>query len=392
MNESRYNLRLGVLGLAIFVSMLGVGMVVPFLPIYASQMGATGVMLGVIFSAFSAARSLLMPYVGILSDRYGRKPFIVLGLCGSAAVALAMIAAATPWQLVLARTGHGVFAAMILPVSMALLADVTPTGREGRSFGSFNTALLLGLGVGPLVGGTIYDLMGVNANFIFWAALSLSSMVLVAIKIKEPPAAARKAAATGWHSHLRLIKDRMMLGVFLCRVGSAAAWGINIAFLPMLCLEKGVSNFEVGILLAANALTMTCMQKPAGRLADRWPRLVLAGGGQLCSGCIRGLMPFAPGFEELLIMVSLAGLCSGLAVPALTAITVDRGRGMGVAMGVTMAFFALAMSLGFSAGPVVGGALVDLVSIAGAFYLAGVLAMAGVGILTLAFARENRRA
>jgi MFS family permease len=88
MNEPTYHLRLGVLGLAIFVSMLGVGMVVPFLPIYASEMGATGVMLGVIFSAFSAARSLLMPYVGILSDRYGRKPFIVLGLGGSAAVAL----------------------------------------------------------------------------------------------------------------------------------------------------------------------------------------------------------------------------------------------------------------------------------------------------------------
>lgn len=279
MTESKYKLRPGFLGLAVFVSMLGVGNIVPFLPIYASQMGASGLMLGIIFSSFSASRSVVMPYIGILTDRYGRKPFIVTGLAGSACVALVMIAAATPWQLAVARMGHGFFAAMILPVCMALLADATPTGREGRSFAGFNTALLLGLGVGPLVGGIIYDLSGVTANFIFWAGLSLISSLLVAWQIKEPPVSARRAAASGWSDQLKLVKDRIMLSVFFCRVGSAASWGCNIAFLPLLCLERNISSYQVGILLAANVLTMTGMQKPAGLLADRWPRIVLATGG-----------------------------------------------------------------------------------------------------------------
>jgi len=383
MNPHSFRVRRLILELTVFVSMLGVGIIVPFLPIYAREMGASAFVMGAIFSSFSAARALAMPYVGGLSDRKGRKPFIMAGLLGYAVLALALVWAAAPWELVLNRVLQGLFAAMVLPVSMALVADLTPPGREGAVFGGFNTSFLLGFGVGPLLGGAVYDSVGLNANFYLMAMLSLVSLLMVAFLVGEPQDVKRTVGKGGWGEQLALLKDRPLLSVFLARALSALGMGCFVAFLPILAADKGLSNTQLGWLLAVNVLVMTGLQAPCGWLADRWSRVGLAALGLALSGASKGMLPLPGDFQGLLFLCVTEGVAAGLALPALTALAVSHGRRVGAGMGVTMGSFGMAMSLGVFVGPLAAGLLADWLGMAYAFYLAGSATVLGAACLFL---------
>ena len=383
MNPASNRARIFILELTVCVSMLGVGIIVPFLPIYAREMGASAFVMGAIFSSFSLARGLVMPYVGSLSDRHGRKVFIIIGLLGYAVLALALIWAASPWELVLNRVLQGVFAAMVLPVSMALVADLTPPGREGTIFGGFNTAFLLGFAVGPLVGGVTYDTLGLDANFYLMAGLSILSLLMVLFMVREPSNVKKVIGKGGWTEQFALLKDRPLLSVFLARALSALGMGCFVAFLPVLTAEKGLSNTELGWLLAVNVLVMTGLQKPCGWLADRWSRIGLAAIGLALSGTCKGLLPWPHDFDGLMVLCVLEGVAAGLALPALTALAVSHGRRIGAGMGVTMGSFGMAMSLGVSVGPLGAGLLADGLGLPFVFYLAGGATIIGAAFLFL---------
>jgi MFS family permease len=378
------NTQLVVLGAACFVSMLGMGNIVPFLPIYARDLGASSLVLGLIFSSLSASRALAAPYVGLLSDRLGRKRFLLLGLLGYGVLGIQLIWAATPWEVVGNRTLQGVFAAMILPISMAMVADLAPAGKEGRVFGTFNTWFLLGFGAGPLLGGAVYGAFGVAANFLIMGLLSLAAMLMVAWLLREPPASSRLAREATWRQQMALLADHGMLGIFLSRMGSAMAMGIYLAFLPLLSFHRGVSSWQLGMLLGFNVLAMTILQPLAGRLADRTSRLALTGWGQVLAGLTKGLMPLCGGFWGLLLLNLLEGVGAGLALPALTAMTVAHGRRLEAGHGTVMGLFTLALSLGVFLGPLIGGELADLMGAGGtdlSFYASGVMALLGAAAL-----------
>jgi MFS family permease len=373
-----------VLGIICFVSMLGMGNIVPFLPLYARDMGASSLLLGLIFSSFSASRACVAPAIGLLSDRMGRKRFLLLGLLGYGVLGILLIWASTPWELVGNRVLQGVFAAMILPISMAMVADLTPEGKEGKVFGAFNTWFLLGFGVGPLLGGALYDALGMAANFLVMGLMSLASMALVAWLLRDPPPSARAAREASWKEQLGLLADPGMLGVFLSRMGSAMAMGIYLAFLPVLTTQRGLTNLELGMQLGFNVLVMTALQPLAGRWADAHSRLALSIWGQVLAALAKAFMPLCDGFWGLLWFNVLEGAGSGLALPALTALTVQHGRRLEAGHGTVMGLFTLAMSLGVFLGPLLGGELADLVGAAGtdmSFYASAGVALLGAAAL-----------
>lgn len=377
MSQTDKGVRLGVLMSTIFVTMLAVGIIVPFLPIYAQGMGASTTMMGMIFSAFSLSRLIFLPFMGHLSDRHGRKKFIILGLGGITLVSMGLLLTSSPWQLVAARGFQGAFSAMVLPITMALVADITPSGGEGKGFGSFNGAMLLGFGMGPLLGGVLYDLWGVQANFVTMGCLCLLNMFLVAWLIKEPKQLRQPVEHSSFMSQFSLLKDKELLGVCLCRAAAAMAMGFFVAFLPILGLERGLSNSQIGILMASNVLVMTVLQAPAGRLADRVARHRQAALGQFFTGLFKALLPLTAGFEGLLLFIVLEGVSAGCGFPALTALAVDHGRRLDAGMGRVMSIFTMALSFGVFFGPMLGGILADVIGIENTFYIAGGVASLG---------------
>jgi MFS transporter, DHA1 family, multidrug resistance protein len=162
-----------VLGLSIFASMLGVGIVAPLLPLYAEKMGATGLWIGMIFAGFSISRAIVMPIAGRFSDRSGRKVFLSVGLLTYAVISLGYIWADDPFQLMLVRLIQGVAAGLVIPIAQAYVGDMSPQGEEGRWQGYFNAAFFSGFGFGPLMGGALTDHFGMNVAFYAMGALNL---------------------------------------------------------------------------------------------------------------------------------------------------------------------------------------------------------------------------
>ena len=121
----------GTLFFSIFAAVTGVGIVVPLLPVYAHDLGASGLYIGLIFGSFSLSRTIFIPYFGSRSDLRGRKPYIVGGLLayGLISVAFMMIDAVTP--LIIVRFFQGIASAMMMPVIQAYVGDITPAG-QGR--------------------------------------------------------------------------------------------------------------------------------------------------------------------------------------------------------------------------------------------------------------------
>ncbi|MCB2193227.1 MAG: MFS transporter [Deltaproteobacteria bacterium] len=387
MTQPSYRSALYILGVTTFVAMTGVGIIVPFLPLYARDLGANGVMLGLIFSSFSLSRAFVVPWLGGMSDRWGRKPFIIAGMAGYGVTSLLFMWAGSAEALVFTRLLQGVFAAMVLPVAMALVADITPPGMEGRSFGAFNVFFLMGFGIGPVIGGTVYEYAGLNANFLLMCVLSVAAALTVLFAVKEPDAELRSGGKRGFKEMLHLARDRGFLAIMVARTGAAAGMSCFISFMPLVATGHDLGTLGVGLCLTANVLVSTAMQRPAGALADRLPRLPLTVVSMALSGTAKILIPWGSNLASLMLLSMADGVFSGMALPAMTAMAVSRGKELGSGMGLTTGAFTMALSVGVFFGPIGGGWAVDLSGISGAaLWLGGGSAVASALLLWLLYA------
>ncbi|MEA2060094.1 MAG: MFS transporter [Thermodesulfobacteriota bacterium] len=167
-----------ILFFTIFVTVTGVGMVVPLLPVYAHDLGATGIFVGMIFGSFSLARVLFLPFWGRLSDKKGRKPFILSGLLGYVLVSGAFIVFFSVKALIIIRFVQGAASAMIMPVVQAYVGEITDRGKEGYAMGLFSMSMFASLSIGPLMGGVIKDAFSMTSTFVCMGVLSLSGLLL----------------------------------------------------------------------------------------------------------------------------------------------------------------------------------------------------------------------
>ena len=161
-----------IIPITIFVVMLGLGIVSPLMPLYAKNLGANGLWLGIIFASFAFARMIFMPIVGKYSDIKGRKKFITTGLLFYAVFSLLYPLADSSLSLTIIRFFHGLVSAMVLPVAMAYMGEAAPEGKEGTVMGICNTSLFLGMGFGPFLGGLLQQELGIRSVFYVMALLS----------------------------------------------------------------------------------------------------------------------------------------------------------------------------------------------------------------------------
>src|SRR3546814_3069597 len=117
---------------SVLVASMGISMVSPILPVYAEDLGATGIWIGLTFSSFAVTQTIVSPFAGRWSDRHGRKPFILLGLFCYLVAALGYLTADTFVQVLAFRAFSGCGTSLIFAVGQAYIGDIVPTGHEGR--------------------------------------------------------------------------------------------------------------------------------------------------------------------------------------------------------------------------------------------------------------------
>jgi DHA1 family multidrug resistance protein-like MFS transporter len=363
-----------VLVSTMLISMLGFGIVVPLLPIYAEQMGASDLQIGLINAGFGLMVLVALPFMGRLSDRFGRKVFLCTGLAILTVASLSFIWAQNPTQLILVRIFQGIGASMHLPIAQAYLGDITPKGEEGKWMGHFNAILFSSMSIGPLFGGVLTDLFGVNTTFLVMSALCLIGLIAAIIFL--PEVAERVVAKRQSSAFEGLRKSRIMKGVFAFRTAIGFSNACVMTFLPIFASEKlGMSILLIGVLIASRT-PLAFLQSYTGGLADRHNRRALVIIGSLASIAFIGLMPLSVGFWSVLIMFALMAIGSAFAMPAATAYVVEEGRVFG--MGASMALFMMAMQIGNGVGPIVLGSIADFMGLESAFYAAAIIMALGV--------------
>ena len=176
---------LPILTLSIFSSMLGAGIIAPLLPLYADNLGASVIWIGIIFAAFSISRSVFIPIFGRLSDSNGRKVFLSIGLFSFSVISLGYIWADSVQGLTLVRLVQGAAGVMVILIAQAYVGDISPEGEEGRKFGMGSTlgvfamAFSIGMAIGPLLGGFMADVFNLNSAFYISAAAGLVGTALL---------------------------------------------------------------------------------------------------------------------------------------------------------------------------------------------------------------------
>ena len=360
-----------VLSVALFATMLGNGVVIPFIPIYAQEFGASGVAVGILFGAHSASRTFLLPLIGRASDRHGRKAFLLWGLFGYALSSVAYLLAGSLLTLIVIMALQGVATAMVQPVSMAYVGDLTPKGKEGAYAGYVNTAFLGGVAGGPILGGVIKDLFNMQASFILLGLLSLLSLLLLLFFLPEVQKhhVAEKKEIASWRT---VLSSRPILGVALFRVVYALSSTLIWVFVPLLSASLlPLTTSQVGALISLNVLISTVLQSPCGRLSDRMNKAVLIGIGSLISGVSLAGFPLTSTFWHLLVLNALVGAGFGLAYPAHMALAMEHTPGS--SMGTVMSTLLTVHSFGMTIAPPIFGIVVDYYNLSSMFYSAGLL-------------------
>jgi MFS family permease len=372
--------------------MIGVGIIAPILPLYAKTFAASGVSIGLVFSAFSLSRSLLSPLVGRLSDRVGRKRILIIGLAGYAVVSLLYTLAMNLWQLGLFRLLQGAASVMVTPIAQAYIGDLTPPGKEGRYMNFFYSSMFLGMALGPFLGGGLSSLSSYHTAFYVMGALSILALLLVSSTV--PADHGRNGRS---HNRARdiaplrdVVKNDAVKGICVY-VATRGFWrqGFN-TFYPLFAVTaSGLGEASIGMVLSVYMLGGGLLQIPFGFLADRYPRFPQIVLGSTLAPLLLLAIPFVHHVWMVMLITFTIGALSALSRASVLAIRTELGRrhGMGTLAGLQGGAFAV----GQMVGPLAYGAVADLVGLTAVFPFGSAIGLLGSGFVVTWFRRWERR-
>ncbi len=382
-----------VLFIAVLVAMLGLGIVAPLLPVYARSMGLTGVGVGLIFAGFSLSRGLLMPFVGGFSDTRGRKQFIVAGLLLYALISPCYIFAHNLFSLMLVRILHGFASALVFPIAMAYVGDITSQGEEGVSMGTFNMSFFLGMGSGPVLGGILKDVFGFSAVFYTMAIMTGVAFLIVLLFLpdKHFHNGKRGERENVWEDRnlFRIfLRSEYLKNLFFLRIVVSLGRGGLLAFLPIFAARIGITPSQVGVIISFNIFLTAFLQRFFGKLLDKYSRGLIIIGGIVLSAVALFFVPVAENFVQLLLLSVLMGVGGAMLIPAVTMMVVPAGRKFG--MGVMMGLFSSAISLSMILAPLLSGMVMDTFGIKAVFYTGGIVTFTG-GMVFYMFEKKREK-
>ena len=367
--------------LSVFMAMVGLGIISPIIPNYASELGASGVFIGLIYSSFSLSRAILQTPVGRFADSYSKKRIIIAGLIMYTLTSVLYTLVNSPETLIMVRVVHGVGSAMMMPVAMAYAMELTPKGEEGKYMGYLSTALFTGYGAGPLIGGYIYERYSIAYVFHAMSILVSISLLLTIIFVPDEEALGIRKEKSRV-SIREILTNKKLSGIFVYRAVNALGRGSIMSFLPILAVQiMGLSGTTIGVILSVGIFANALLQTPMGYLADRYNRNILLIVGGIISSIGYFFIVNTGTTAELFAARLVVSAGSAVALPAVTAIVAEEGRELGA--GSTVGVFNTAMSLGQIVGPVFTGYLFDTYGMVAAFYFSGTIGLVSVLVFWL---------
>lgn len=360
---NRNNRSIVILFFTMVVVMMGFGIVLPVLPFYIKSFGATGRSLGMLIAAYSVMQFVFAPVWGVLSDRYGRKPILIIGVTGNALSHFLFALSDQLWMLFAARAMAGILSSATLPTAMAYIGDTTTAEKRGGGMGMISAAIGVGVVIGPGFGGW---LAVSSLSLPFFVAAGVSALAMLPILFFLPESLSLKDRCRSQKS-----LDQLRPQTFIRALSGPIGFLLVLAFL----VSFGLTNFEgifglfaldkfgygtgrVGTILVFVGVMTSVMQGGlTGPLTRRFGEQKIILVSLLLSGAGFLLMLKAVSFIGVIVTVSLFIIGNALLRPAVSAMISKRAvSGQGQAMGLNNSF----MSLGRIAGPACAGFLYDM--------------------------------
>ncbi len=370
------------------LDLIGFGIVLPLLPLYSERFGAGPLAAAGLITAFSAAQFVFAPVWGRLSDRIGRKPVLVLALCGSAIGALTSGLAGSLWVLYLGRVIDGASGSSYA-VAQAAVGDLAPPAQRSRLLGLLGAAFGAGFVLGPVIGG-LAALGDRRLPFFIAAALAAINAVAALIRVPETRGGDevadpndRVAAAT----RSRLSHDVRRL-VSLAFVAMFAFAGFEATFSLLMDRRFDASTSTIYVALAAIGLALVFVQVRVvggvtGRFGERVAlRLALA---VVAAGLL--VLAVDGGWAVLVVALVLLVVGQGVVGPSLTSATIASATPS--RRGEVLGYQASASALGRIGGPLVAGAVFDAAGSGWPYVVAAVVAAVGVVAVPLGASADD---
>jgi multidrug resistance protein len=376
-----------VIFLTVFIDMVGFGIVIPVLPLYAEHFHATPVQIGWLTGIYSGMQIIFVPILGRLSDRFGRRPVLIFSLIGTAIGFLIMGWASSLLLLFVARIIDGASGGNI-STAQAYIADVSTPENRSRSMGVIGAAFGLGFTFGPMIGG-IMSRISYGAPFYFAAALAAVNVVLLyfilpeslSAEYRSKPHKRTRLAEVFQHGHARLF-GTIVATYFFTITGFAIMTTLFALF-----TEKhfGFDAHQTGYVFGFIGIISVILQGGLiGRLVKMFGETALARTGLLLLAISLFSLPLVGTIPMLLLVCATTAIANGLVNPTLNGLAsqmIDRSW-QGRALGLMQS----AGSVGRLVGPLLGGWLLMFDLHRPLAYYARTPFFASAAILLVAFA------
>ncbi|MBN2472910.1 MAG: MFS transporter [Anaerolineae bacterium] len=360
MQANRRNIT--ILFFTLIVVMMGFGMAIPVLPFYVDSFGASGSKLGLLMSVYAVMQFIFAPVWGSMSDRYGRKPLILLGVLGNAITQLMFGLATSMWMLFAARALAGILSAATLPTAMAYISDSTTNENRSSGMGMIGAAMGIGMVLGPGLGG-ILATDSLSLPFFIAAGLSTIALGLIAALLPESLPEDRRVQTAGFK------------GPQIRQLWRALFSPIGLLLIVAFIISFGLTNFEAvfglyakdvfaydagqvgGILMFIGVVSAVMQAVLTGPLTTRFGEVTVLRASLVLTMVGFVIMLAAENLAGILVTTFVFVAGNSLLRPVTSSLTSKRATvPQGVAMGLNNSF----MSLGRIVGPVWAGLLYDV--------------------------------
>jgi len=359
---------LPVLFIIMFLVMVGFGIIIPVLPFYAEELGASAADLGLLMAVYSLMQFIFAPVWGRVSDKIGRKPVILIGIFGLSLSFFLTALSTELWMLFAARIIGGFLSAANMPTVMAYVADITSEEDRGKGMGIVGAATGLGFIFGPAIGG-MFTRFSIDTPFYVAGTISLLTFFLVIIILKESiHYSNEKEAVQQKASFKNIFTGQLSILYFLQLFISLSLAGLEATFAYFAAERAGLDAVSLGYIFMIMGLASAAVQGSMGKLTKKFGEKRIIQAGIVVSAVGFFLILFTQNFTTAAIFLAIFGVGNGVIRPSVSSLLTKMSQvGHGTATGYLSSFD----SLGRIFGPVLGGVLYSYHI--GLPYLSGIL-------------------
>jgi MFS family permease len=343
---------------AIFLDLVGFGMMFPDIQLRAEQFGASGGMIGVVLASYYLVQMCASPFWGRLSDRFGRKPTLLLCSSISAGSMLIYALGQSVEAMLLSRIMAGLGAANVA-TAQAYLAETQDEATRAIAQGRMSAAISAGLVLGPVIGGFLAHQGGNRLLGLTAATASGIGLlwIIVGVPAQDKP---KTVAPVSDFRAIPLLKnhDDLQRLFLLAIVGWFALACLEGTFGRLIERTLHYGQLELGLLLSVEAIVAVVQAGVFAYFARRFAPDTLMGISYLLQALGLGLMPFAPHLGGLIVLSISFGCGVGLVTPTINgraSMLTPEAR-----QGEVFGLLQSARAIGFLLGPILGGVLFDV--------------------------------